>query len=239
MSTAAMSPDGVFICPPPGSRVLSIQSHVVRGHVGNKSAVFPLQLLGLDVDAINSVQFSNHTGYPSGFRGEVMSGDQLWSLIEGLESNGLITYTHLLTGYIGSKSMLQTITKVLDRLRKHNPDLVYVCDPVLGDAGKLYVPPELVPIYQTEIVRAASILTPNQFEIEQLTGMKINSVADAIAACDHLHEMGPESILITSMDVKNPDGSDCDHLSLIGSTRRVQVEGAPYRCVTRTNDSRK
>jgi len=78
-------------------RVLSIQSHTVQGYVGNKSAVFPLQLLGFDVDPINSVQFSNHTGYPT-FRGQVLNGKQLWDLIEGLEENQLLHYTHLLTG---------------------------------------------------------------------------------------------------------------------------------------------
>jgi pyridoxine kinase len=78
-------------------RVLSIQSHTVQGYVGNKSAVFPLQLLGFDVDPINSVQFSNHTGYPT-FRGQVLNGSQLWDLIEGLAENDLLHYTHLLTG---------------------------------------------------------------------------------------------------------------------------------------------
>ncbi len=85
------------------ARVLSIQSHVVHGHVGNKSAIFPLQLLGLEVDFINSVQFSNHTGYKQ-WRGTVMSGDELWELIEGLEVNGLCNYTHLLTGSIQAKA---------------------------------------------------------------------------------------------------------------------------------------
>ena len=118
-------------------RVLSIQSHVVHGHVGNKSAVFPLQLLGFEVDPINSVQFSNHTGYSKGFRGQVLQGDQLWELVEGLDANELLSYTHLLTGYIGSKSFLETVLRVLRRLREVNPDLIYVCDPVLGDNGKL------------------------------------------------------------------------------------------------------
>ena len=118
-------------------RVLSIQSHVVHGHVGNKSAVFPLQLLGFEVDPINSVQFSNHTGYSNGFRGQVLQGDQLWELVEGLDANELLSYTHLLTGYIGSKSFLETVLRVLRRLREVNPDLIYVCDPVLGDNGKL------------------------------------------------------------------------------------------------------
>ena len=83
-------------------RCLTIQSHVVSGYVGNKCAVFPLQLHGFDVDPILSVQFSNHTGYGS-WKGEVMTGEQLQSIVEGLESNGLLEgYTHVLTGYIGS-----------------------------------------------------------------------------------------------------------------------------------------
>jgi pyridoxine kinase len=84
---------------PSGARVLSIQSHVVHGHVGNKSAVFPMQLLNIEVDFINSVQFSNHTGYKQ-WRGTVMTGEQLWELVEGLEMNELAgSYTHLLTGH--------------------------------------------------------------------------------------------------------------------------------------------
>jgi len=105
-------------------RVLSIQSHTVQGYVGNKSAVFPLQLLGFDVDPINSVQFSNHTGYPK-FRGQVLNGNQLWDLIEGLEENELLHYTHLLTGYIGSVSFLNTVLQVVNKLRSVNPNLIY------------------------------------------------------------------------------------------------------------------
>eukprot|EP00854_Cymbomonas_tetramitiformis_P008554 gene8554-10153_t len=148
-----------------GGRVLSIQSHVVRGYVGNK-------LLGFDVDPILSVQFSNHTGV-------AMNGDQLWALIEGLEANDLMQYTHILTGYIGSVSFLQTIVRVVSKLREYNPNLVYVCDPVMGDQGKLYVPKDLVPAF-SQVVAGASLLTPNQFEAELLTGMKIRTTADAV-----------------------------------------------------------
>lgn len=105
-------------------RVLSIQSHVVHGYVGSKCAVLPLNRLGLEVDAINSVQFSNHTGYPQ-FTGQVLDGDGLTVLVDGLEANGLLRYTHLLTGYIGSLSLLETIASVVQRLRRVNPDLIY------------------------------------------------------------------------------------------------------------------
>lgn len=106
-------------------RILSIQSTVVHGYVGNKCAVAPLNRLGLEVDAINSVQFCNHTGYPS-FAGQVLDGGDLKTLVDGLDANGLLAgYTHLLTGYIGSLSLLETIAGVVARLRAANPDLVY------------------------------------------------------------------------------------------------------------------
>ena len=108
----------------PTPRVLSIQSHVVHGHVGNKCAVLPLNRLGFEVDAINSVQFSNHTGYPV-FKGSVMDGAALTELVAGLEANGLLHYTHLLTGYIGSLSLLETVAIIVGKLREVNPDAIY------------------------------------------------------------------------------------------------------------------
>lgn len=193
-------------------RVLSIQSHTVQGYVGNKSAVFPLQLLGYDVDPIMSVQFSNHTGYPT-FKGQVLNGKQLWELIEGLEANNLLYYTHLLTGYIGSVSFLDNVLEVVKKLRSINPTLTYVCDPVMGDEGKLYVPQELVSVYREKVVPVASMLTPNQFEAEQLTGFRIASEKDGREACRHLHEAGPSKVVITSISI---DGN----LLLIGSHQK-------------------
>ncbi|PSS01774.1 Pyridoxal kinase, N-terminally processed like [Actinidia chinensis var. chinensis] len=193
-------------------RVLSIQSHTVQGYVGNKSAVFPLQLLGYDVDPIHSVQFSNHTGYPT-FKGQVLNGQQLWELIEGLEANDLLFYTHLLTGYIGSVSFLNTVLEVVNKLRSINPKLTYVCDPVMGDEGKLYVPPELVAVYREKVVPVASMLTPNQFEAEQLTGLRIVSEQDGQEACNILHAAGPPKVVITSINI---DGN----LLLIGSHKK-------------------
>lgn len=195
-------------------RVLSIQSHTVQGYVGNKSAVFPLQLLGYDVDPINSVQFSNHTGYPT-FRGQVLDGQQLWDLIEGLSANDLLYYTHLLTGYIGSVSFLNTVLGVVEKLRLINPELLYVCDPVMGDEGKLYVHEELVSVYREKVVPVASMLTPNQFEIEQLTGSRIISEKDGFEACKKLHSAGPKKVIITSIKID-------DNLLLIGSHQKFK-----------------
>ncbi|KMZ56154.1 Pyridoxal kinase [Zostera marina] len=182
------------------------------GYVGNKSAVFPLQLLGYDVDPINSVQFSNHTGYPT-FKGQVLDGQQLLDIINGLEANNLLCYTHLLTGYIRSKSFLNKVLQVVEKLRSINPGLIYVCDPVLGDEGKLYVPPELVSVYCQKVVPVASMLTPNQFEAEKLTGSRINSEKDGLKACNFLHDAGPSKVVITSLHLD-------DKLLLIGSHQK-------------------
>jgi pyridoxine kinase len=105
-------------------RVLSIQSHVVSGYVGNKCAVLPLQLLGFDVDPIMSVHFSNHTGYPS-FKGTVMSGPDLESVVSGMDSNGLLQHSHMLTGYIGSFSFARSVANILTCLKSRNPDVWY------------------------------------------------------------------------------------------------------------------
>ncbi|KAL2551717.1 Pyridoxal kinase [Forsythia ovata] len=219
----AMAPPPILslALPSETGRVLSIQSHTVQGYVGNKSAVFPLQLLGYDVDPINSVQFSNHTGYPS-FKGQVLNGDQLWDLIEGLEANDLLFYTHLLTGYIGSISFLNTILKVVDKLRSINPKLTYVCDPVLGDEGKLYVPQELVAVYRKKVVPVATMLTPNQFEAEQLTGLRISSEQDGREACNILHAAGPSKVVITSINI---DGN----LLLIGSHQKEKGQSLQFK----------
>nr|KJB42813.1 hypothetical protein B456_007G179400 [Gossypium raimondii] len=198
-------------------RVLSIQSHTVQGYVGNKSAVFPLQLLGYDVDPINSVQFSNHTGYPT-FKGQVLNGQQLLDLVEGLEANNLLYYTHLLTGYIGSVSFLKSVLEVVDKLRSINPNLTYVCDPVMGDEGKLYVPEDLVSVYREKVVPVASMLTPNQFEAELLTKLRIGSETDGRKACNILHAAGPSKVVITSINI---DGN----LLLIGSHQKDKGTG--------------
>lgn len=184
------------------NRVLSIQSHVVHGYVGNKSAVFPLQLLGFEVDNINSVQFSNHTGYTEGFKGQVLNEKQLAEVFSGLVANNLhLLYTHLLTGYVGDPAFLREIANILKALRSVNPALVYVCDPVMGDDGVMYVPKELLPIYRDEIVPLADIVTPNQYEVELLTGKSIKSEQDAWDAIEWFHDKGVKTVAISSSEL--------------------------------------
>lgn len=113
-------------------RVLSIQSHVVRGYVGNRAATFPLQVLGFEVDAVNSVQFSNHTGY-SHWKGQVLNSGELQELYDGLKLNSVNQYDYVLTGYTRDKSFLAMVVDIVQELKQQNPRLVYVCDPVMGD----------------------------------------------------------------------------------------------------------
>lgn len=186
-------------------RVLSIQSHVVSGYVGNKSATFPLQVLGFEVDTINSVQFSNHTGYGP-FKGQILGAEDLGELYEGLQENRLIqNYTHLLTGYIGSKSFLLKVAELAKHLKKTCPGLIYVCDPVMGDMGKMYVPKELLPVYRDTILPLADIITPNQFEAEMLSGIQITNLNSACEAMSCLHSLGTGTVVISSTELGSDD----------------------------------
>lgn len=202
--------------------MLSIQSHVVRGYVGNKSATFPLQVLGFEVDSINSVQFSNHTGYAH-WKGQVLTAEELNVLYEGIKLNNVNHYDYILTGYSRDTSFLETVVDIIKELKGTNPKLVYVCDPVMGDHGAMYVPENLLPVYRDKVVPLADILTPNQFEAEILTGRKIHSVDDAIEVMDLLHKMGPETVVLTSTDLPSTRGDQ--FLVALGSQKTVKPDG--------------
>uniref|UniRef100_A0A1B6KMD8 Pyridoxal kinase n=1 Tax=Graphocephala atropunctata TaxID=36148 RepID=A0A1B6KMD8_9HEMI len=171
-------------------KVLSIQSHVVSGYVGNKSACFPLQVLGIEVDFINSVQFSNHTEYGL-LKGQVLDEKELGNRLDR-------SYTHLLTGYIGSTGFLHKVAEVVKYLKDICPNMSYICDPVMGDNGHMYVPKELLPIYRDTIVPLADIITPNQYEVELLIGKSINQLSDMWAAIDWFHQQGVKTVAISS-----------------------------------------
>lgn len=208
-------------------RVLSIQSHVVRGYVGNRAAMFPLQVLGFEVDAVNSVQFSNHTGYAH-WKGQVLQSQELHELYEGLKVNSVNKYDYVLTGYTRDKSFLAMVVDIVQELKQQNPRLVYVCDPVMGDKwngeGSMYVPQDLLPVYRDKVVPVADIITPNQFEAELLSGRKIHSQEEAFEVMDLLHCMGPDTVVITSSDLPSPQGSD--YLIALGSQRMRKPDGS-------------
>ncbi|KAJ3104956.1 hypothetical protein HDU97_008704 [Phlyctochytrium planicorne] len=167
--------------------------------IGNKAATFPLQLLGFEVDPLNTVQFSNHTGYPT-FTGDRLEGSQIEALAKGLEVNGILgAYSHVLTGYVGRESALNAVYDLILKLKSINPNIVIFVDTVMGDEGKLYVPQELVPIYRDKLCSVANVVTPNGFEAELLSSIKITSTQTALEALQSIHSLGPKIVVITSM----------------------------------------
>ena len=186
-------------------RVLSIQSTVVFGVCGNKSAMFPLQLHGFDVSPMNTVQFSNHTAYPK-WTGTISTGKEIDELVYGLQSNNLFTFPYLITGYMGGIDCLSHLSKLIESLQSNVKDnsLFYACDPVMGDNGKLYAPSfePFINVYKNDIIKYANLLTPNQTEASfLLDNMKIESLNDAYVACSKFHAMGIRYVVITSIDI--------------------------------------
>jgi len=186
--------------------VLSIQSHVVFGYAGNTAAVFPLQRLGREVWAINTVEFSNHTGYGA-WRGKVLGAELAQELVTGLEERGVLNRAEAaLSGYLGDAAVGRAIIDAVKKVRKESPAALYCCDPVMGDVGRgFYVKPDIPDMIKTELVPLADIVCPNQFELEALTGIDTATVENAVKAVNILHEMGPSIVLVTSF--KEKDGA--------------------------------
>ena len=187
--------------------ILSIQSWVAYGHVGNASAVFPLQRLGAEVWALNTVQFSNHTGYGA-WRGQVFGAELIRDLVTGIEERGALPRCDaVLTGYMGDAAIGEAVLDAVAKVRAANPDAVWCCDPVIGDVGRgVFVRPGIPEFMRDRGVPAATILTPNQFEMEWLTGRAVRTLDDAKAAITGLQARGPRTVLVTSLDVEDtPD----------------------------------
>jgi pyridoxine kinase len=185
-----------------------VQSWVSYGHVGNASAVFPLQRLGADVWAVNTVQFSNHTGYGS-WTGDVYSGAQITALVDGIEQRGVFpSCDAVLSGYMGNAGIGTAIIDAVARVKTANPKALYCCDPVIGDDGTgIYVRPG-IDVYLRDIaLRMADIATPNRFELEHLTSLPTTTLAEAKAAIIALQAMGPRTVMVTSLrTAETPDG---------------------------------
>jgi len=180
--------------------VLSIQSHVAFGYVGNRAAAFPLQRLGHDVIVVNTVQFSNHTGYGA-WTGQVFTAEHIVDVIDGVaERGGIDACDAVLSGYMGDAALGQVIVETAARVKAANPRAVYCCDPVMGDVGRgFFVRPGIPDFMKAHAVPAADVVTPNQFELEFLTGRTVGSLADALAATAALRARGPRVVLVTSL----------------------------------------
>ncbi len=190
--------------------ILSIQSAVAYGHVGNSAAVFPLQRLGMEVWAVNTVQFSNHPGYGA-WTGQTFTAETIRALVDGIAARGVLPGCEaVLSGYLGDAAIGQAVLHAVAAVRAANPAALYCCDPVIGDtAPGVYVRPGIPEFLRARCVPAADILTPNQFELEHLTGQSITSLADAKTALTALRTgMRPDGIvLLTSLHTaETPDG---------------------------------
>ncbi|MGI6247164.1 MAG: pyridoxal kinase PdxY [Pseudochelatococcus sp.] len=195
--------------------VLSIQSHVAYGHVGNAAAIFPMQRLGIDVWPIHTVQFSNHTGYGS-WKGRVFDGHSIEDLVDGIGERGVLgTCDGVLSGYMGSADIGNAIVSTVGRVRAANPAALYCCDPVIGDVGRgVFVRPGIEEFMRDHAVPAADVITPNHFELELLAKHAAPTLALARAAIDGLHAKGPGVVLVTSVITEDtPD----DSLDLLAS----------------------
>lgn len=203
--------------------ILSIQSHVAYGHVGNSAAVFPLQRLGIDVWPIHTVQFSNHTGYGD-WRGAVFDGNLIRDVVEGIEARGVLGECDgVLSGYMGDLETGRAVIDSVGKVRSANPAARYCCDPVIGDVGRgIFVRPGIPEFMREHAVPNADIVTPNQFELEYLSGRSILSVADAIEAAQVLMDIGPRVVLVTSLITKETP-EDCMDLLAVSPEARMRV----------------
>lgn len=179
--------------------LLSIQSHVCYGHVGNSAAVFALQRLGVEVWPINTVQFSNHTGYES-FTGRTHEPETIREIVRGIEERDVLGECDgVLSGYLGSVEIGEAILDAVASVKRANPGARYCCDPVIGDSGRgVFVAEGLAEFFKQRAVPEADVVTPNQFELDYLTGRKTGTLADLAAAMTALRRLGPRVVLVTS-----------------------------------------
>jgi pyridoxine kinase len=194
--------------------LVSIQSHVVYGHVGNSAAVFALQRMGVEVWPIHTVQFSNHTGYGA-WKGEVFGPKLIRDLMAGLEARGVLGECDgVLSGYMGSAEIAEAIVEAVGTVRRNNPSARYACDPVIGDVGKgVFVRDGIPEFIKAKALPAADIVTPNQFELDLLTGRSSDTRARALDAVKALHDMGPRAVLVTSLHTDDTPDDAIDMLA--------------------------
>ena len=205
--------------------VLSIQSHVAYGHVGNSSAVFALQRLGVEAWPVHTVQFSNHTGYGA-WRGRIFDGESVGEVVEGIADRGVLERCDaVLSGYLGSSDVGHAVVGAVARVREARPGAVYCCDPVIGDVGRgVFVRPGIPELLRDVAVPVADVVTPNHFELDLLSGMSTRSLASVKEAVAAVQALGPATVLTTSLVA---DDTPEDAVDLLAS-----AEGRHFRVRT-------
>jgi pyridoxine kinase len=184
----------------PRAAILSIQSQVAYGHVGNSAAVLPLQRLGYDVFALNTVQLAHHPGHGA-WRGHKLHPDQLIEILSGLEARGVLgRCAAVLSGYLGDPAMADVVARAVDAVRSARPDAAYICDPVIGDDEPgVFVSAGVPEAIGNRLIPLADIVLPNRFELAHLTGHSIGALGDALAAAAELRARGPRLVIVTGL----------------------------------------
>ena len=195
--------------------VISIQSQVAYGHVGNSAAVFPMQMHGIDVIAVPTTLLSNRPGYPT-IRGRVLDAQLVADLLVGIEERGAVeTCRMILSGYLGSAEIAAVVADFVARAKARNPTLIYCCDPVLGDRDRgLFVAADIPPLVRDLLCPLADIITPNHFEFEWLCGAKATTSDQMIAQAQSLMARGPSTIVVTSAELRDTPADEIETLAI-------------------------
>ncbi|GIF23008.1 pyridoxal kinase PdxY [Paractinoplanes tereljensis] len=198
-----------------GMKVLSIQSAVAYGHVGNSAAVFPLQRIGVEVVPVPTVNFSNHTGYGA-WRGPLIPPSDVAEILLGVEERGVFAQIDaVLSGYQGGVGIGDVIVDAVRRVKAANPAALYACDPVMGNAKSgCFVAPEIPDLLRDRVVPVADIITPNQFELGYLTGTEPADIESTLASADLARAAGPSTVLVTSVERPDRDEGTIEMLAV-------------------------
>ena len=185
---------------PPAARgdrpaVISISSHVARGTVGNRAAVFALESLGFPVWSVPTVTLPFHPGHGPATRIVPPDGDFSALVDDLVASPWLSEVGAVLTGYFGAAGQIEPAARLVEAVKRRNPTAMYICDPVLGDGGRLYQPRETLAAIRDRLLPLADIATPNRFELEFLTGLEFSVNEHLIEAASTL---GPPTVVVTS-----------------------------------------
>jgi pyridoxine kinase len=204
--------------------VISIQSQVAFGHVGNSAAVFPMQMHGIDVIAVPTTLLSNRPGYPT-LRGRVLEAPLVADLLRGIEERGALdSCKMILSGYLGSPEIAAVVADFVARAKASHPKLVYCCDPVLGDRDRgLFVKPDIPPLVRDRLCPLADIITPNHFEFEFLCGAEVATSAQVIDAAQALMARGPSTVIVTSAELADTPRGEIETLAIERSGEGIKA----------------
>jgi pyridoxine kinase len=195
--------------------LLSINSHVAYGHVGNAAATFALQRLGVEVWPVHTVVLSNHPGHGD-FRGGAADAAAIRDLVTGIAARGVLAGCDgVISGYLGTAAIGAEVLAAVESVKAANRSARYCCDPVIGDSDRgVYVRAEVAEFIRAHLVPAADAVTPNQFELDVVSGRSSKTLREALAAIDAVHALGPSVVLATSVAT---DATPADAVDLIVS----------------------